>query len=271
MCELLAMSARFPTTLRLSFDELARHGGGTGPHCDGWGLAVWQDGDALVIREPSAASESPWVQLLHERPPRSAIAIAHVRKATQGGRSLRNTQPFERELTGRAHLFAHNGMLAGIEGDARFPTRRFRRIGDTDSEHAFCALLERVASLWQDGHPGLDERLDAVRAFAADLRALGPANFIYSDGDVVFAHGHRRNHGGGSVRPPGLHMLRRTCARASEAPPLAGVSVDAKEAQEVVLVASVPLSAERWTPLEEGEVLALRDGRVVGRAALDAP
>ncbi len=26
MCELLAVSARFPTTLRLSLDELARHG-----------------------------------------------------------------------------------------------------------------------------------------------------------------------------------------------------------------------------------------------------
>jgi predicted glutamine amidotransferase len=50
MCELLAMSARFPATIRLSFEELSRHGGDTGPHSDGWGMGLWQDGDALVIR-----------------------------------------------------------------------------------------------------------------------------------------------------------------------------------------------------------------------------
>jgi predicted glutamine amidotransferase len=43
---------------------------------------------------------------------------------------LRNTQPFARELGGRTHFFAHNGMLPGIEDDGRFETRRFRRIGD---------------------------------------------------------------------------------------------------------------------------------------------
>jgi len=51
------------------------------------------------------------------------------------------------------HLFAHNGMLPGIETNALFPTHRFRRIGETDSEHAFCALLERLAPLWEGGLP----------------------------------------------------------------------------------------------------------------------
>jgi hypothetical protein len=31
MCELFAMSAQFPTTVRVSFDELARHGGEPAP------------------------------------------------------------------------------------------------------------------------------------------------------------------------------------------------------------------------------------------------
>jgi len=259
------MSARFPTTLGLSFDELARHGGGTGPHGDGRGIGLWQDGAALVIREPRAASGSQWIQFLHERQLQSSIAIAHVRKATQGARSLRNTQPFERELAGRVHLFAHNGMLPGIEDHARFRTRRFRRIGDTDSEQAFCALLERLAPLWEDGLLGLDDRSREVRAFASVLRALGPANFIYTDGDVVFAHGHRRIHGGGDIRPPGLHVLCRTRATASHARPPVGVAIGPMEGQEVALVASVPLSAETWEPLAEGEIIVLRDGRITGR------
>lgn len=196
MCELLAISARFPTTVRVSLDQLARHGGGTGPHRDGWGIGMCQEGDALVIREPDAANGSRWVQFLQERQPRTSLAIAHVRLATQGARLLRNTQPFARELGGRMHLFAHNGMLPGVEGDARFSSQRFRRIGDTDSEQAFCHLLERMARLWRDGLPSLEDRLREVRAFASDARTLGPANFLYTDGDALFAHGHRRKHDG---------------------------------------------------------------------------
>jgi glutamine amidotransferase len=263
MCELFAMSARFPTTVRLSFDELARHGGGTGPHRDGWGIGFWHDGDALVIREPDAANGSRWVQFIQDQEPRTSIAIAHVRRATQGPRSLRNTQPFSRELGGRIHLFAHNGMLPGIEGVPGLRARRFRRIGDTDSEHAFCALLERLAPLWEDKPPSVEDRLREVRAFAAELRPLGPANFLYTDGDLVFAHGDRRHHSSGEIRGPGLHVLCRSCSATTEVATLVGVSIEPEEHQHVALVASVPLSKEHWRPLAEGEVVVLREGRVM--------
>ncbi|MEI8258522.1 MAG: class II glutamine amidotransferase, partial [Deltaproteobacteria bacterium] len=192
MCELFAMSSRFPTTIRLSLEELARHGGGTGPHRDGWGVGLYQAGDAVVMREPEAAHGSQWVRFLQERPIPTQTAIAHIRRATQGEKLLRNTQPFSRELGGRLHLFAHNGMLPGIEGDARFPTKRFRTLGDTDSEHAFCALLDRLAPLWENGTPSLEDQLRVFAGFAADARTLGPANFLYTDGDVIIAHGHKR-------------------------------------------------------------------------------
>ncbi len=151
VCELLAISARFPTTIHLSLAVLARHGGDADPHRDGWGVAYLQDGDALVLREPDAASTSALLACAKHTVLRSSTVIAHIRRATQGPRMLRNTQPFARELGGRQHVFAHNGMLPGIEDDARFSARRFRRIGDTDSEHAFCALLDRIAPLWEHG------------------------------------------------------------------------------------------------------------------------
>ncbi len=265
MCELLAISARLPTTVELSLDELARHGGATGPHRDGWGVGFIQQGDALVLREPEAASESHLLACAKHHALRSSIVLAHIRRATQGPRLLRNTQPFARELGGRVHLFAHNGMVPGVEADARFPVHRFQRIGDTDSEHAFCALLERLAALWETGVPSLDARLAAVIAFAAELRSLGPANFLYTDGEVVFAHGHRRMHDSGEIRPPGLHVLCRTCTAQADGVPMVGVTIAPDEEQQVALVASVPLSGERWEALAEGEVLVLRDGRVIRR------
>lgn len=213
-------------------------------------------GDAFVIREPAAAHGSALLASLQQHDPRSALAIAHVRHATQGEPLLRNTQPFERELGGRIHLFAHNGMLPGIERDRRFRARWTRPVGDTDSEHAFCALIDRLRPLWDRGVPSLQHRLEEVAAFAADLRTLGPANFLYSDGDVIFAHGHRRRGATGAIEPPGLHVLCRSC--------------NEHGGQEVALVASVPLTSERWRSLAEGEIVVLREGRVVASSTLAA-
>jgi len=265
MCELFAMSARFPTTVRLSLDELARHGGATGPHRDGWGIALLDEGDAFILREPEAACQSRWVEFLNARLPRTEVAIAHVRKATQGERKLRNTQPFSRELGGRRHVFAHNGHLTGLAAGPG--ARRFRPIGETDSELAFCVLLERLAPMWDRGTPDLDARLREIAAFAADLRGRGPANFLYTDGEVIVAHGHERTQADGKVSAPGLHVLCRSCTAGSDAVPLAGVSIDREARQEVALVASVPLSGERWEPLAAGEMVVLRHGRVVQHLA----
>ena len=271
MCELFAMSALFPTTVHLSLEELARHGGGSGPHRDGWGVAFAQEGDAFVVREPGAANESACLAFLQRQEIRSPLVIAHIRRATQGSRLLRNTQPFTRELGGRVHVFAHNGMLPGIEIDARFPSRRFRRIGDTDSEHAFCALLERLAPAWGGAVPSLESRLVEIVAFAETMRELGPANFLYYDGDALFAHGHRRRSATNEIRPPGLYVLCRSCAGSSDGVPLSGVALEPAASQEVALLASVPLSSEAWVPLREGEIVVLRNGQVTRRHVPGAP
>ncbi|MGI9383832.1 MAG: class II glutamine amidotransferase [Methyloligellaceae bacterium] len=265
MCELFALSSRHPATVDFSLEELARRGGETGPHKDGWGIAYYEDDDVRLIREPSAASESDWLRFVEAHHLRSRTVVSHIRKATIGKRQLSNTQPFSRELGGRMHVFAHNGHLPGIQQS--FALGMHRPIGGTDSEHAFCALLARLEQLWLslDEIPSFDQRLEAVAAFAADLRALGLANFIYADGATLFAHGHRRPHGTDGIRPPGLCMLRRRCS--SEEPSLAATGVTVTlEDQDVVLLASVPLTDEPWAPLGEGEVVAVKDGEIAVRA-----
>jgi glutamine amidotransferase len=196
------------------------------------------------------------------------LTFSHIRHATRGGVSLANTQPFVRELSGRTHVFAHNGDLPGIyRGDA-WALGRHRPVGQTDSKHAFCALLSRLSTLWQgNGVPPLEARRSALTTFAADLRALGPVNFLYADGDALFAHGHRHLQPIlGRAELPGLWCLRRECASvAADADDLAGVSVGTA-ARSAVLLASVPLSAEAWRPLAEGELLVARLGEFVAVA-----
>jgi glutamine amidotransferase len=130
-------------------------------------------------------------------------------------------------------------------------------------------LLERLAPLWESNSiPSLDRRLTVFTQFAADMRAIGPANMLYSDGDALFVHGHRRMQADGRIAPPGLWRLSRRCENNRDpAKRDQGTSstVDRRK-QEVMLFASIPLSDEHWVPMAEGEVLAIRHGRLLDPA-----
>ncbi len=267
MCELFAMSSRLPSTVNLSLKTLADHGGGSAPHDDGWGIAYYHGRFARLIKDCHAAYDSDWVKFVESRGLKSKITISHIRQATRGGVSLQNTHPFLRELGGRHHVFAHNGTLKGVQEHSGFNLGHFRPIGETDSERAFCSLLGRMEPLWMAGDeaPSLDDRFAVFKSFAEEARDLGPANFLYSDGDYLFLQANIRHHENGHVGPPGLHALTRQCKGPSETVTGGGVAVTA-ENQEIILLASVPLTDEDWSPLPENTLLALSGGEVVARA-----
>jgi len=264
MCELLAMSTSQPARLTFSFRTLASHGRESGNSPDGWGVAFYQGDDVSLFREPLAAGGSPLVDFLESRGPATALAVSHIRRATRGTIRLANTQPFARELGGRMHVFAHNGDLPDIYRSDTLAVGQYRPIGQSDSEHAFCALLERLRSIWVGSSPPpLKTRHSVLKAFARDLRPLGPANFLYADGDALFAHGDRRvQRGTGRIEPPGLWWLQRECSANDLASDhAANVSVDTTA--QVLLLASVPLSNERWQPISVGKLLVARAGQLV--------
>jgi len=248
----------------MSMSELAKHGALEQRSHDGWGMAYYEGPDVRLIKEAGPADRSDWIPVIRSMKLESRIVIAHIRRMSKGEREYRNTQPFVRELGGRKHTFAHNGDLG--ESFARtLSVGSFRPIGTTDSEFAFCSLLGLLEPLWRrvDKTPTLSERLTVIQEFAKTIRLLGPANFIYSDGDVVFAHGHVRRQADGVFRPPGLYRLTRPCVEpnAFETPP---VSITGRTQQGVTLLASVPLSDEPWEPAETGKVLVVKNGEVVG-------
>lgn len=250
------MSSHVPTDARASLTAFARHGGLDGHHKDGWGIAYYVDEDVRLVKDAEAASHSECMRFLQEHPFTSGVVLSHIRKATQGSMAMKNCQPFARELGGRMHVFAHNGDLRFDALRGTLPLRSFEPVGETDSEYAFCALLERMRALRRHGGIApLYQRLAVLARFAASLRSLGPANFLYADGDALFVHAHRRvPAAGGAPRPPGLHLLQRRCA----------------PDQSVVLAASVPLTDERgWEALREGELVAVQGGAIVARAAAE--
>lgn len=266
MCELLGMSAYHPASITLSLNEFARHGGETGPHADGWGVAYYEGPDANLIRESTPAADSGLMSMLRGYKVASEFVIAHIRRASFGPVELRNTHPFRREFAGRVHTFAHNGDLPGIENKYSLDeTGLTRPVGSTDSEYAFCQLIQRLSGIWGSSGviPELESRKEIIAGFAREIGELGPANFLYSDGDALFVHGHVRTQPDGSIRSPGLHYISVTCDYGFGQSKLASVKQESDRVQKVTLVATTPLNDGKWRPMREGELLVVKGGELV--------
>jgi len=265
MCELFAFSGEHASCLHYAIREFAGHSGGT-RNAEGWGIAHYVDGDVRLLKEPSAASDSACLNFIEQHPIRSPLVLSHIRHATQGAAAVRNCQPFVRELGGVMHVFAHNGDIDRAALTRLHARDAFRPVGETDSELAFCVLLDRLRPLWlgRPGVPDLEARREIVASFARQIRALGPANFIYADADALFAHGHLRTQADGGVRAPGLHYLCRTCEAVPSTLDAPGLRiVPTAEGGAQVLIASVPLTADAaWRPFAQGELLVFRRGRL---------
>lgn len=267
MCELFAISSNHLTNVTLSLDEFSKHGGISGPNKDGWGIAFYADKDAQIIKETNSASDSECLKFVRNHRIESKNVISHIRNATQGEVTVENTQAFSRELGGRMHVFSHNGDLHGITDDKKLKHSIAHPMGNTDSEYVFCSLMKLLGELWNVNEvPSIEERINLVAYFSSLIKPYGPANFIYSDSELLFAHGHKRTHNGEKeFRPPGLHVLSRACLIDIENKQnIVGLDIQSTQAeQKVILVASVPLSTESWVPLEEGELVVLKDGVII--------
>ena len=269
MCELLAIASRKPMTVSISLGQFAGHGSDTGGNSDGWGIVYYSEDDIRRLRDIDSAASSEWVRFAEKHPLCSTLFLAHIRNAKVGKVSLSNTHPFARELGGKMHTFAHNGYLQDLTDMNALTPRRFQPIGETDSESAFCALLDRLCEVWtfDQNVPDLAERFGIIAAFAADIRQRGIANFVYCDGDAIFVHSHRRRQRDGVIREPGLWLSHQTVSDDEDGVRGAGVTI-ASERQQIVVAASVPLTDDGWSPIQSGSLVALRDGQVIDATTL---
>jgi predicted glutamine amidotransferase len=268
MCELFAMSSDRPARLTYELSTFSTHGGRQYANRDGWGIVFAQERDAYLYREPGAASASPLETLVAGHSVPSRLVIAHVRRASRGQPALCNTHPFRRTIGGQVCHFAHNGDLAGLKEHCSGTQTQRLCVGDTDSELAFLVLLEQLSKL-PPAAPRT-ERFAVFSEFCALMRTFGSANILYTEGETLFVHAHRRRYEeGGTVsepRPPGLHLMQLD-ARAREWR-VRGAHLDC-EGESHVLLASVPLDDGPWVGLPEGSTLLVHHGELAAR--IDSP
>jgi predicted glutamine amidotransferase len=253
MCELLGMSANVPTDICFSFSGLIQRGGKTGPHGDGWGIAFYEGKGCRTFHDPQASTKSEIARFLQSYPIKSRIVISHIRRANRGKVALENTHPFTRELWGRRWSFAHNGQLRGVK---KRPLAYHRPIGTTDSEHAFCWMLDALRARWQD-MPKQKDLDAAVGTLCRTLEALGVFNLLLSDSRTLYCHCSTRLAWLTRKAPFGQATLLDQDMRVDFAR-------ETTPGDVATIVATRPLTSdENWTQVPRGGFLVLRDGAVV--------
>ncbi len=134
-------------------------------------------------------------------------------------------------------------------------------VGQTDSERAFCWLLQQLRDMLGDGAapdwPAVAPRLAEL---AADIARHGEFNFLLCDGEALYAHASSK-----------LHWLQRRHPFGRVRLVDRDIEIDLAQANgagdRMVLVATEPLTRdEPWTAFEPGELRVFAEGRVRWRS-----
>ena len=260
MCQLLGMNCNAPTDVTFSFRGFSQRGGHTDHHADGWGIAFFE-GEAGADRDKGLrhfvdhqpACSSPVAELISRYPIKSRNVISHIRKATQGRVALENCHPFVRELWGRYWVFAHNGDLKDFAPRLH---GSFRPVGSTDSERAFCWIMQELAKSHADV-PSVEELSITLRELAAQIASHGTFNFLLSNGLALWAHA-----------SSSLYYVERKYPFAHATLSDEDVSVNfaehTKPTDRVAVVVTAPLTSnENWTAFAAGELKVFADGALL--------
>ncbi len=250
MCELLALNFNQPVRCSLSFRGFCHRGE---RNADGWGIARFDGRACQIFKEPIQAPQSKLATFLRDYESfKSKIFIGHVRLASQGERALENTHPFVRVFRSREVVFAHNGT---VSLSIPKPALKFRPVGETDSEHLFCALLTELSQRGI-GFSKFKEIENILRYF----NHYGSMNLLFSEGEHLYVY---RDEGDCN----GLCMIERKA-------PFDRVSLEDEDwevnlaeekhpDQRGVVIATRPLTNESWKEFEPGSLSVFKDGQCI--------
>ena len=254
MCQLLGMNCNIPTDIVFSFTGFATRGGGTDVHHDGWGIAFFEGAGVRHFVDYQAAVRSPIADLIKRYPIKSKNVIAHIRKATQGEVTLENCHPFVRELWGRYWVFAHNGDLKEFAPEL---DGSYRPVGTTDSELAFCHILQQLRARFGQQPPPLAELSAALRELTTAIAAHGTFNMMLSDGSALFTHCSTNLY----------YVVRKypfATAKLSDEDVLVDFSEVTTPNDRVAVIVTEPLTTnETWIQFAPGEMRVFVDGEPV--------
>ncbi len=256
MCELLGINCAEPTDVTFSFTGFSARGGGTSHHSDGWGIGFFEDRACQIFIDDRPSCGSPVAELIKRYPIKSKNTIAHIRNATQGVTSLENCHPFRRELWGRHWLFAHNGDLQNYHSVHTPPHAVYQPVGTTDSEQAFCALMEGLRNAYPNEQPSTEALFATITELTAQITDYGIFNFLLSNGQVFISYCSTR-----------LHYVIRHWPFSTAHLIDADMSIDFAQhttpEDRIAVIATQPLTDnEVWQAFHPGDLCLFQDGEL---------
>jgi predicted glutamine amidotransferase len=274
MCRLFGFRSVIPSQVHRSLLAAENAlGVQSNSHPDGWGVAFYVDGAPHVTRSPTTALGDALFHRL-SGVVSSETVLAHVRKATQGNRTIFNCHPFQ---FGR-WVFAHNGDIPNFETKRELllaqVSPRFQRfiLGETDSEvlfFVFMTVLEAQGSLTGDND--IDSISNALREAVNRARALcdfdgtrSLLTVVATNGDCLVAA-----HGGKELY---FSTYKTRCSDRGTCPSLSASCESPSSGGPVnhFIVSSEPLQGENvWVPLAAGDVIGVDARMLVRRSRLD--
>ncbi|MDI6896824.1 class II glutamine amidotransferase [Methanocella conradii] len=247
MCELFGVCANKAVNINFTWKRFYKRGKN---QKDGWGICFYEKKSAKVLKEPKSTLKSELAKHFRDNNNNiiSNIFISHVRYATQGKNLFENTHPFVKELNGREWVFAHNGTLRDYK---RKQLGSYLPEGSTDSEYAFCYLLEKIKK-------GQDTWKTIIEV-SNELSELGSFNYLLSDGEKLYAHAFGKDLYYLQRKPPYDDIIAKVMDEDFKL--LLG---DKKSRNEkAVLIATNPLTNdENWISFKKGKVYEFENGEL---------
>lgn len=231
---------------------------------DGTGLGVFTPGGEPVVRKQPIAAWEDTEFACEAKELRGTTFVAHVRYASTGNLSVRNTHPFLQD----GRIFAHNGVVGGLDVlDARLAELRAEDlvVGQTDSERVFALITASIRAAGDDVEAGL---LDAMKWLAANV-PIYAVNLLLCTATDMWALRY--------PEPNELYLLDRRTPEDSPEFDLKTSRIHARseplDAYPSIVFASEPMNQDpAWRLLEPGTLVHVdADLTVTERTALPDP
>jgi glutamine amidotransferase len=151
-------------------------------------------------------------------------------------------------------VFAHNGTVKNVR---KLKLGRFKPIGETDSEHAFCALLGALEHEFKNYPRSQSDYAACVASYARKIGKDGTFNMLLGDGRQLFARCATK-----------LHYIVRQAPFRKATLADEDLSVDfaavTTPKDRVAVIATMPLTVdETWTVGESGTLWTVKGGKLI--------
>ncbi len=230
MCELLGISAQNKIRINDLLEIFFSH---SIEHRSGWGLALPDENEPFLARESNKAIDSAYLKDILKGDIEASVCIAHIRKATIGEISDKNTHPFcTLDKSGRQWILAHNGTVfsSGI-----LAPYQYTQTGTTDSERILLYIVDHINKLQsKEGHVIREDiRFRAVDDAIRSITYGNKVNLLIYDGECLYAH---------KNEPETMYE---------------------KDIADGIMLSTVPLESKGWREFEQNRLMVYRRGKLV--------